>query len=81
LFLCLAFNPFDGTGYFFFSGVTNFGDWAAVIRGMPAHWLWRLLLILAGMGFYLLAVLVVGSALARYVGIPRNSTARLHALT
>lgn len=25
-----AFNLFTGTGYFFFSGVTNFGDWAAV---------------------------------------------------
>jgi hypothetical protein len=41
----LAFNLFAGTGYFFFSGVTNFGDWAAVIDGLPAHWLWRSLLV------------------------------------
>jgi len=50
--LCLAFNLFDGTGYFFFSGVTNFGDWAAVIADLPSHWLWRLLLIFAGMVSY-----------------------------
>jgi len=33
----LAFNLFVGTGYFFFSGVTNFGDWADVIAGLRAH--------------------------------------------
>ncbi|HET8965376.1 MAG TPA: hypothetical protein VFN20_04125 [Candidatus Acidoferrum sp.] len=49
LVLGLAFNLFDGTGYFFFSGVTNFGDWAAVISHLPSHGLWRLFLILAGM--------------------------------
>jgi hypothetical protein len=27
LLMAVAFNLFDGTGYFFFSGVTNFGDW------------------------------------------------------
>src|SRR5262245_24619928 len=41
LLLCMAFNLFDGTGYFFFSGVTNFGDWARVIANSHPHWLWR----------------------------------------
>ena len=27
----VAFNLLAGTGYFFFSGVTNFGDWAGVV--------------------------------------------------
>jgi hypothetical protein len=43
-----AFNLFTGTGYFFFSGVTNFGDWAAVISGCTCigsgghcWWLWE----------------------------------------
>ena len=36
LVLAMAGNLFTGTGYFFFSGVTNFGDWAAVIRGLRA---------------------------------------------
>jgi hypothetical protein len=34
LVLTLAGNLFTGTGYFFFSGVANFGDWAAVIHGL-----------------------------------------------
>jgi hypothetical protein len=52
----LAFNLFAGTGYFLFSGVTNFGDWAIVIGGLPAHWVWRTLLVIAGMAAYYGAV-------------------------
>ena len=81
LFTSLAFNLFDGTGYFFFSGVTDFGDWAAVIAGLPAHWLWRTLLVVVGVASYFSAVLVVGSGLVRYVGVPRNEPRRLRRLT
>jgi hypothetical protein len=77
----LAFNLFDGTGYFLFSGVTNFGDWAAVIAGLQAHWLWRTLLIVGGIASYYGAVLIVGSALVRYVGVARNDARRLRKLT
>ena len=45
LLIGLAFNLFDGTGYFLFSGFTNFGDWAVVIAGLPGHWLWQGLLV------------------------------------
>jgi hypothetical protein len=72
-----AFNLFAGTGYFFFSGITNFGDWATVIAGLPAHWLWRTLLVLVGIASYYGAVLLVGTALVRYVGVPRNNLRRL----
>jgi len=48
-----AFDLFEGTGYFLFSGVTNFGDWAEVIAGLHAHWLWRALLVIVGMASYL----------------------------
>lgn len=81
LLTCLAFNLFAGTGYFLFSGVTNFGDWAIVIAGLPAHWLWRTLLVIAGMAAYYGAVLVVGTGLVRYVGVPRNELRRLGKLT
>ena len=81
LLIGLAFNLFDGTGYFFFSGVTDFGDWAAVIAGLPAHWLWRTLLVAVGVASYFWAVLVVGSGLVRYVGVPRNEPRRLRRLT
>lgn len=77
----LAFNLFAGTGYFFFSGVTNFGDWAAVIAGLPAHWLWRSVLVVAGIPSYYGAVLVVGTGLVRYVGVARSDLRRLRKLT
>lgn len=81
LLISLAFNLFDGTGYFLFSGFTDFGDWAAVIAGFPEHWLWRLLLVVVGISSYFAAVLVVGSALVRYVGVARNEPRRLTKLT
>ena len=74
----VAFNLLAGTGYFFFSGVTNFGDWAAVIADLPAHWLWRTLLIVIGIAAYYVAVLVVGIELVRYVGVPRTEQRRRH---
>jgi hypothetical protein len=77
----LAFNLFAGTGYFFFSGVTNFGDWAVVICGLHAHWLWRSLLVVAGIAAYYGAVWIVGTGLVRYVGVPRNEPRRLRKLT
>ena len=76
-----AFNLFTGTGYFFFSGVTNFGDWAVVISGLPPHWLWRSVLVVVGASSYYVAVLVVGIGLVRYVGVPRNQQGRLRRLT
>ena len=77
----VAFNLFDGTGYFLFSGFTDFGDWAVVIAGLPAHWLWRTLLVVGGIASYFCAVLLVGNALVRYVGVSKNESRRLTKLT
>ena len=77
LLISLAFNLFDGTGYFLFSGFTDFGDWAAVIAGLPAHWLWRVLLVVTGVSSYFAAAVLVGDALVRYVGVPLNDPRRL----
>jgi len=81
LFIACAFNLFTGTGYFFFSGVTDFGDWAAVIDGMHPHWLWRVLLVVVGMAAYYGAMLVVGTSLVRYLGVPISERARFRRLT
>jgi len=81
LLIACAFNLFTGTGYFFFSGITNFGDWAAVISGLPLHWLWRALLVGVGAASYFVAAVVVGIGLVRYVGIPRHQQGRLRKLT
>jgi hypothetical protein len=77
----VAFNLFGGTGYFLFSGVTNFGDWAAVIAGLKAHWFWRTLLVVVGVASYYGAVLAVGIGYVRYVEVPRSESRRLRKLT
>jgi hypothetical protein len=81
LLISFAFNLFTGTGYFFFSGVTNFGDWAAVISGLYPHWLWRVLLVALGAASYYASVLAVGMGLVRYVGVPREQQIKLRKLT
>lgn len=77
----VAFNLLAGTGYFFFSGVTNFGDWAVVIADLHPYWLWRTLLVVIGMASYYVAIVVVGVGLVRYVGVPRTELRRLRKLT
>jgi hypothetical protein len=69
LLLCCAFNLFTGTGYFLFSGITNFGDWEAVIQDLHPYWLWRVGLVLVGVLSYWGAVVVIGSGLVSYVGV------------
>src|SRR4029077_11538287 len=81
LLISFAFHLFEGTGYFLFSGVTNFGDWAEVIAGLHAHWLWRALLVIVGMASFFGAVLAVGIAMVRHVGVPRSEFLRLRRLT
>src|ERR1043166_6339660 len=79
--LSCAFNLFTGTGYFFFSGVTNFGDWAVVISGLNPNWMWRTMLVVVGAGSYYLAVPLIGVGLVRYVGVPQDQQSRLRKLT
>jgi hypothetical protein len=52
--LLMTFNLFDAGGYFLFSGVGNFGDWAAVVAGWQPAWAWRLGLIAVGVVTYFL---------------------------
>jgi hypothetical protein len=80
LLMSVAFNLFDGTGYFFFSGVTNFGDWARVIAEAHPHWLWRSALVIVGIAAYYGAVLLVGIGFARGFGVSPDD-ARLSRLT
>ena len=52
--LLMTFNLFDAGGYFLFSGVGNFGDWAEVVAGWNPAWAWRLGLIALGIVTYFL---------------------------
>ena len=63
LVLAMTGNLFTGTGYFFFSGVTNFGDWAAVIQGLQPHWAWQLGLVVLGVASYYASMLLVAAKL------------------
>lgn len=46
--LLMTFNLFQAGGYFLFSGIGNFGDWAAVVAGWQPAWAWRVGLIALG---------------------------------
>jgi hypothetical protein len=59
----MAGNLFTGTGYFLFSGVANFGDWAAVIHGFQPYWAWRVGLVALGAVSYYASMLLVATAL------------------
>ncbi len=76
LVLAMAGNLFTGTGYFLFSGVTNFGDWAAVIRGLQPHWAWQLGLVVLGAASYYASMLVVGAKLKPFRAKEENSRLR-----
>jgi hypothetical protein len=72
LILALAGNLFTGTGYFFFSGVSNFGDWAAVIQDLHPHWMWRVGLVVAGVASYYASMLLVTAELKHFRGDVAN---------
>jgi hypothetical protein len=52
--LLMTFNLFEAGGYFLFSGIGNFGDWAAVVAGYQPAWAWRAGLIALGTITYFL---------------------------
>jgi hypothetical protein len=52
----MTVNLLQAGGYFLFSGVGNFGDWADVIGGLSPVWLWRTVLTVSGAVSYVLAV-------------------------
>ncbi|HEX8815507.1 MAG TPA: hypothetical protein VF753_08400 [Terriglobales bacterium] len=81
LLICFAFNLFTGTGYFCFSGVTNFGDWAVVIAPMRPHWLWRIALVVFGLAAYWGAMRAVATGIVRYVGVAPRATDRMRDVT
>ena len=79
LVLAMAGNLFTGTGYFLFSGVFNFGDWAAVIQGAEPHWMWQLGLVLVGLASYYASMRVVAAKLKPFRG-PHDVSRRLRVL-
>jgi len=56
LWLSMTVNLFTAAGYFAFSGIGGFGDWAMFIKGLGPEWAWRVGLTIFGAVTYLLAV-------------------------
>lgn len=77
LVLAMAGNLFTGTGYFLFSGVANFGDWAAVIRGLEPHWAWRVVLIAIGVVSYTASMRLVAGELEPFKASDASRIRRL----
>jgi hypothetical protein len=80
LVLAMTGNLFTGTGYFFFSGIANFGDWAAVIHDLQPYWLWRAGLITVGAASYYVSMLLVAAEL-RPFQVPEESGRRIRNLS
>ncbi|MGH9585470.1 MAG: hypothetical protein ACRD3F_00845 [Acidobacteriaceae bacterium] len=78
--ISMAFNLLAGTGYFFFSGVSNFGDWAGVIQGLHPHWLLRVALVVVGVASYYGAIVLVGVSTVRYMGVEVSDARRFRRL-
>jgi hypothetical protein len=56
LWLLAALNLLPGAGYFLFSGISGFGDWNEVIRGLPHRPAWRAAMTVGGACLYVFAV-------------------------
>ncbi len=74
--LLLAFNLFFAVGYPAYSGLTMFGDWAAVTNGLRPTWLWRVLLVLISVVGYYLSMRLLAWPLAPFAGTIGGQTAR-----
>jgi hypothetical protein len=54
LWISMTVNLFIAAGYFAFSGIGGFGDWAMFIRGLGPQWAWRAGMTLFGAAAYML---------------------------
>jgi hypothetical protein len=55
LWFSMTVNLFTAAGYFLFSGIGGFGDWAVFIQGFSPQWAWRAGMAIFGAATYLLA--------------------------
>jgi hypothetical protein len=74
----MALNLFWGSGYFIYSGISNTGDWAFVVRGLALQppWLWRAILVVLGVYCYGFSIVATGRALARFADISGEGPAK-----
>jgi hypothetical protein len=54
LWISMTVNLFVAAGYFAFSGIGGFGDWALFIQGLGPQWIWRVGMTIFGAVAYML---------------------------
>jgi len=54
LWISMTVNLFIAAGYFAFSGIGGFGDWALFIQGLGPQWIWRVGMTILGAAAYML---------------------------
>jgi hypothetical protein len=76
--LLMTFNLLDAGGYFLFSGIGNFGDWAVVIAGLQPPWAWRIALVALGtVTYFLLFVPLCLRELRPFLGKDKDAEIRV----
>ncbi|HTX33540.1 MAG TPA: hypothetical protein VME43_00910 [Bryobacteraceae bacterium] len=70
--LSMTVNLLAAAGYFLFSGLSGFGDWAEFVRGLSPQWAWRIAMTAFGTGAYLLSVWISLRELRPLIGSDRR---------
>lgn len=78
LWLTMAVNLYTAAGYFLFSGIGGFGDWADFIKGFEPQWAWRAGMTIFGVAAYGLSVRFVLLELRPLIGSDPKER-RIHA--
>jgi hypothetical protein len=77
LILIAAFNLFFAVGYPAYSGIAQFGDWAAVINGLNPSWIWRVVLVAVAVGGYYASMRLLVDPMAPFAGVAEDKAAML----
>jgi hypothetical protein len=84
LWLFATLNLLQASGYLLYSGASNIGDWAVVVRGFTPSWMWRgALTLLGGITYWLVTRWAMGQLgrRLRVPGIARVAEANRYTLT
>lgn len=75
-------NLMQATGYLFFSGVANIGDWAAVVRDLPHPGTWRIALaVIGGAAYWFVADRAIKRLTAHIPGIGKERLPAIYRIT
>jgi hypothetical protein len=72
MWLSMTVNLFTAAGYFAFSGIGGFGDWASFIQGLGPQWPWRIGMTIFGAAAYLLVARFSLLELRPLIGSDKN---------